>query len=134
MKKISKNQIQEFNDNGFIIFKDIIDVNKLKKIESIYKNIFNGYYQTEIVPDKVKWKPKRDSLNIPRSLCNVWKSDKNIAKLVCSKTISSIAGQLMKWSSVRVNQDSLIWLVPKAGCVNFHRIILTKIGIHLVML
>ncbi len=121
MKKISKNQIKEFNDNGFLIIKDIIDISKLKKINSIYKKIFNGHYQTEIVPDKVKWKPNRDSLSIPRSLCNVWKSNKNIAQVVCSKTISSIAGQLMNWNSVRLNQDSLIWLVPKAGCVNFHQ-------------
>ena len=121
MEKISNNQIEQFNDQGFIIFEDVIDRKKLKRVELTYKKIFDGHYQTEILPDKVKWKSKRDSSKIPRSLCNVWKSDKEIAKLVCAKTISSIAGQLMKWNSVRLNQDSLIWLVPKAGCVNFHQ-------------
>ena len=118
MKKISKNQIKEFYDNGFLIIKDIIDINKLKKINSIYKKIFNGHYQTEIAPDKIKWKPNRDSPSIPRSLCNVWKSDKNIAQVVCSKTISSIAGQLMNWNSVRLNQDSLITVVGASGIVS----------------
>jgi len=121
MVKISTNQIQQYNDDGFTIIEDIINIKKLKKVESKYKKIFNGYYQTEILPDKVKWKPNRDSNNIPRSLCNVWKSDTDVAKIVCTEIISSIAGQLMKWDSVRLNQDSLIWLVPKAGCVNFHQ-------------
>ena len=27
----------------------------------------------------------------------------------------------MNWNSTRLNQDSIIWVAPKAGCVNFHQ-------------
>ena len=51
MEKISNNQIEQFNDQGFIIFEDIIDRKKLKRVELTYKKIFDGHYQTEILPD-----------------------------------------------------------------------------------
>ena len=73
------------------------------------------------MPDKIKWKKNRDKNNIPRSLCNVWKSNKNIAKVVLSRNLGEIAGKLMGWNSTRLNQDSIIWLTPKAGSINFHQ-------------
>ena len=116
-----KNKINEFYKNGFVIFEDIINKRDLKKIESSYKDLFNEKYQTGVVPDKIKWKKKRDKNNIPRSLCNVWKSDKNIAKVVLSKSLGKIAANLMGWKSTRLNQDSIIWVTPNAGCINFHQ-------------
>jgi ectoine hydroxylase-related dioxygenase (phytanoyl-CoA dioxygenase family) len=116
-----KNKIKEFHENGFVIFEDIINKRDLKKIKNTYKDLFNEKYQTGVVPDKIKWKKKRDKNNIPRSLCNVWKSDKNIAKIVLSRSLGKIAAKLMSWKSTRLNQDSLIWVTPKAGCINFHQ-------------
>ncbi len=121
MDKTLKNKIKEFNKKGFVVFENVIKKHYLKSINSSYKKIFEGNYQTDVVPDKIKWKPGRDPKNIPRSLCNVWKSDKKIAKVVLLKSISLLAGRLMGWKSVRLNQDSIIWVVPGAGCVNFHQ-------------
>ena len=116
-----KNKVNEFYKNGFVVFENVIDKNDLKKIQNTYKDIFNEKYQTGVVPDKIKWKKNRDKNNIPRSLCNVWKSNKNIAKVVLSRNLGEIAGKLMGWNSTRLNQDSIIWLTPKAGSINFHQ-------------
>ena len=116
-----KNYINKFKKDGFVVFKNIVKLSELKKIEKNYKKIFNGKYSTNVVPDKIKWKPNRDKKNIPRSLCNVWKSDKDVAKIVLSKTLGKLAAQLMSWNSTRLNQDSIIWVTPKAGCINFHQ-------------
>ncbi len=121
MKKILKNKIYEFNDNGFIIFENIIDKKDLKKIELNFKKNFYGKHDTSIIPDKIKWKPGRDQLDTPRSLCNVWKSDLNIAKVVLSNDLGYLASKLMNWKNTRLNQDSIIWLPPKCGSVNFHQ-------------
>lgn len=116
-----KNLIDEFEQNGFVIVEDVIKKKDLLKVNKSYKKIFNGSYNTNVVPDKIKWKPGRDKNNIPRSLCNVWKSNKDVAKIVLSKDIGNLAAKLMNWKNIRLNQDSLIWLTPNAGCVNFHQ-------------
>ena len=121
MNNIIKKKIDIFKNDGFVVFENILDKKRLGKVEKNFKNIFYEKYSTNVVPDKIKWKSGRDPKNIPRSLCNVWKSDNDIARIVCSEKISHIAAQLMNWNSVRLNQDSLIWLVPNAGCVNFHQ-------------
>ena len=110
MRDINKEDRNIFFKNGYLIVNNIIDTKLLKKVENNYKKIFLGTYSTEVVPDKIKWKKNRDPNNIPRSLCNVWKSDVGVAKIVLLKQISKIAGQLMGWKSTRLNQDSLIWV------------------------
>ena len=121
MKDINKKDRDIFFKNGYLTVNNIIDTKLLKKVESNYKKIFSGAYSTGVVPDKIKWKQNRDPNNIPRSLCNVWKSDIGVAKIVLLKEISKIAGQLMGWKSTRLNQDSLIWVSPGSGCVNYHQ-------------
>ena len=121
MKNINKKDRDIFFKNGYLTIKNVVDVKLLKKVESNYRKIFSGTYSTGVVPDKIKWKQNRDPNNIPRSLCNVWKSDISVAKIVLLKEISKIAGQLMGWKSTRLNQDSLIWVSPGSGCVNYHQ-------------
>ena len=73
------------------------------------------------MPDKIKWVYGRDKNNIPRSVCNAWKSDYDVARVVLSKKIGELVASLQNWTSTRLNQDSLIWVVPGAGSVAFHQ-------------
>jgi ectoine hydroxylase-related dioxygenase (phytanoyl-CoA dioxygenase family) len=118
---ITKEQKLFFDTNGFIEIKNVINKNLLKTIKKKYKKIFDGVYETGVVPDKIKWVKGRDPNNIPRSLCNVWKSDNDVKKLVTSKIIGQYAAELSGWKKTKLNQDSLIWVVPKAGVVSFHQ-------------
>lgn len=118
---LTKEQFFFFDNNGFLELENVLDINLLKKIKKKYKKIFNGEYETGIVPDKIKWVKGRDPNNIPRSLCNVWKSDSDIKKLVTSEIIGRYAAELSGWKKTKLNQDSLIWVVPNAGVVSFHQ-------------
>jgi len=118
---INKEQKKFFDINGFIEIKNVIKIKLLKKIRKKCEKIFNGQYETGVVPDKIKWVSGRDPNKIPRSLCNVWKSDKDVKKLVTSKIIGQYAAELSGWKKTKLNQDSLIWVVPKAGAVSFHQ-------------
>ena len=113
--------IKKFDENGFIEIKKLIDLKDLNKIKKKYKKIFDGKYSTDVVPDKIKWVKGRDANDIPRSLCNVWKSEIDIAKIVLSAKIGEAAAKLSRWKSTKLNQDSLIWVPPKAGTVTFHQ-------------
>ena len=120
-KKQLNKKVIEFNKNGFVIFPNFLNLKDLNKIKKKYKKIFfDGKYETGIIPDKIKWVKDRDPNNVPRSVCNAWKSDHDVARVVLSEKISKFAAILSSWNSTRLNQDSLIWVVPKAGTVAFH--------------
>lgn len=110
-----------FNEKGFVEFENFFTNKEFIKIKSKYKKIFNGTYETGVIPDKVKWIPGQHKNNIPRSVCNAWKSDYDVAKVVLSEKLGKITSLITGWKSVKVNQDSLIWVVPKAGSVAFHQ-------------
>ena len=124
-KNFTKSQLKEkkefFNKNGFVIFENVLNKNDLNKVRKKYKKIFKGHYETGVVPDKIKWVYGRDKNNIPRSVCNAWKSDYDVARVVLSKKIGELVASLQNWTSTRLNQDSLIWVVPGAGSVAFHQ-------------
>ncbi len=125
IKNFTRNQLKEkkdfFNKNGFVIFENVLNKNELNKVRKKYKKIFKGHYETGVVPDKIKWVYGRDKNNIPRSVCNAWKSDYDVARVVLSKKIGQLVASLQNWNSTRLNQDSLIWVVPGAGSVAFHQ-------------
>ena len=124
-KNFTKSQLKEkkefFNKNGFVVFENVLSKNDLNKVRKKYKKIFKGHYETGVVPDKIKWVYGRDKNNIPRSVCNAWKSDYDVARVVLSKKIGQLVASLQNWASTRLNQDSLIWVVPGAGSVAFHQ-------------
>ena len=125
IKNFTRNQLKRkkefFNKNGFVIFENVLNKNELNKVRKKYKKIFKGHYETGVVPDKIKWVYGRDKNNIPRSVCNAWKSDYDVARVVLSKKIGQLVASLQNWNSTRLNQDSLIWVVPGAGSVAFHQ-------------
>tara|TARA_B100001250_G_C19759574_1_gene771788 strand:- start:206 stop:952 length:747 start_codon:yes stop_codon:yes gene_type:complete len=111
---------QSFKNNGFIEIRNVIDDRLIKKVADRSKKVFSGKFSTKIKPDKIWWK-KGDSKNIPRLISNAWRADDEIASLVLSKKISKIAALLMGWKSVKVNEDSLIWVPPKCLGLRFHK-------------
>lgn len=121
MEKITLDQKKKFKKNGFLIVKNCLDKNLLKKIDKTKKKFFELKYETGIFPDKIKWTfNERDKKSV-RSQCNIWKADRIFAKIALSKEIGKISSKLMGWNGTRLNQDSLIWVMPNSGGVNFHQ-------------
>ena len=118
---ITKKEIDKFHTDGFIIFENIIDPKVAKEAVSRFTPLFSGDFETGIQPDKIKWLKGRDSEDAPRSMCNVWKSDRTIAKITLDEKIGEIAATLMGWSGTRANQDNAIWIPPSAGRICHHQ-------------
>jgi phytanoyl-CoA hydroxylase len=121
MTDINLSQKKFFNTYGFLIVKNCLDKSLLKKIDKIKKNFFKLKYETGIFPDKIKWIYSSQDKKSVRSQCNIWKGSKLFAKIVLSPVIGKISSKLMGWSGTRLNQDSLIWVMPNSGGVNFHQ-------------
>ena len=98
-----------------MIFENILNKNELKSINKNIKNIFKCKYSTGVVPDKIKWK-FGSIIIIFQDLYVTYGNQITVAKIVLNNKIAKIAGFLMKWQSTRLNQDSIIWVVPNAGC------------------
>ena len=123
MKKkitLSKDDKNFFKKNGYLIYKNYLNKDKIKSIKVKIPKIFDGYYDTGISPDKVKW-DKFNKKKIPRQLCNVWKSNKSLRNIITNRSLAEIAAKLMGWSGIKLGQDSLMWVPPLNGGVSMHQ-------------
>ena len=59
--------------------------------------------------------------NCTRQICNGWKSDHAIARVVLREEIGRCCAQLMNWPGARINQDNVIWKPPGASPLGFHQ-------------
>ena len=56
-----------------------------------------------------------------RQICNVWKSDNLIRKIVCNDTIGLIASKLMGWQGARLVQDNILWKPSGGKTLGYHQ-------------
>ena len=113
IKNFTKNQLKEkkefFHKNGFVVFENVLNKNELNKVRKKYKKIFQGHYETGVVPDKIKWIYGRDKNNVPRSVCNAWKSDYDVARVVLSKKIGKLCNNNRKKINTLVQH--IVWKI-----------------------
>ncbi len=118
---VSQENIESFNQNGFLVINNFIDTDLVEKIKSRFIPIFKGEFETGIVPDEWNWKEGRDSNDLTRQVCNAWKSDSIVKLIVCNPKVGEICSKLMKWSGARIVQDNLLWKNPGAKSLGYHQ-------------
>ena len=118
---IGKKEIERFNEEGFLIFENFLDADLTRSAIQRFEPIFCGEFETGVLPDKVKWLKGRDPDGVPRSMCNIWKADRGLAKLALSEKIGRVAAEIMGWPGTRCNQDFIMWVPPGAGTISFHQ-------------
>ncbi len=118
---ITEKHVEQFNRDGFILFDEFIDRNEVNRALGRFDDIFDGKFETGVLPDKVKWLKGRDPEGVPRSMCNIWKADRVLAKVVLAEQIGRAAALLMGWQGTRCNQDFIMWVPPGAGTICMHK-------------
>ena len=119
--KLNSNLIDEFNKNGFLILDKFIDLKYLDKLRNRFAPLFRGDFETRIEPDEWNWRFGRDPEDVTRQICNAWKSDNLIRKLVCNKIVGKFCSSLMNWNGARLIQDNILWKPPKAKTLGYHQ-------------
>jgi len=119
--KLSKNSIDDFNKNGFLILDKFIDSKYLDNLKDKFEPLFRGEFETGIEPDEWNWKFGRDPDDVTRQICNAWKSDTLIQKIVCHKVVGEICSRLMNWSGARLIQDNVLWKPPGGKTLGYHQ-------------
>ena len=118
---LNSNLLEEFNQNGFIILDEFIDLQYLDKLKDRIEPLFKGEFETGIEPDEWNWKSGRDSNDVTRQICNAWKSDNLIKKIVCNSIIGECVSKLMGWKGARLLQDNVLWKPPLGRSLLFHQ-------------
>ena len=122
IKKINlTNEIDSFNNNGFIIFDKFLLEENIEILKNRFDDLFDGKFENTIEPDELNWKKNLSDPNATRQICNVWKSDNFIRKIVCNKTIGLIASKLMGWQGARLAQDNILWKPSGEKTLGYHQ-------------
>jgi len=122
IKKINlTNEIDSFNNNGFIIFDKFLLEENIEILKNRFDDLFDGKFENTIEPDEWNWKKTLSDPSATRQICNVWKSDNPIRKIVCNETIGLIASKLMGWQGARLVQDNILWKPSGGKTLGYHQ-------------
>ena len=119
--EINKDLKKKFEDDGYLILPQFLDTNKISSIADKFANLFSGIFETGIEPDEWNWKKGRDPNNITRQICNGWKSDSNIKKIVTHQLLGKACAELMGWTGSRLLQDNVLWKPPGGKTLAYHQ-------------
>jgi len=119
--EISEEQIETFNQDGFIVVDRIISDEAVEQLRERYDLLFKGEWETGLVPDEVNWKEGRDDPNMTRQICNAWKSDRYVAQIILNPKIGLACAQLGGWPGTRISQDNVLMKAPGGKALGFHQ-------------
>ena len=118
---LNRNLLEDFKQNGFLVLDEFIDLQYLDKLRERIEPLFQGEFETGIEPDEWNWKYGRDPNDVTRQICNAWKSDNLIKKIVCNSIIGECVSKLMGWKGARLLQDNVLWKPPLGKSLLFHQ-------------
>jgi phytanoyl-CoA hydroxylase len=118
---LTEEQAATFASDGFVVVDRIIDPALAARAVSRYEDLFSGQFETGLYPDEWNWKAGRDPDDLTRQICNAWKSDREIARIVLRDDIGRACAQLGGWPGVRLSQDNVLWKPPGGRALGFHQ-------------
>ena len=119
--EINKDLKKKFEDDGYLILPQFLEINKIDNLADNFDNLFSGIFETGIEPDEWNWKKGKDPNNITRQICNAWKSDSNIKKIVTHQLLGRACAELMGWTGSRLLQDNVLWKPPGGKTLAYHQ-------------
>tara|TARA_B100000530_G_C15854299_1_gene446617 strand:- start:67 stop:906 length:840 start_codon:yes stop_codon:yes gene_type:complete len=119
--QIDNNLKKQFQDNGYLILDKFLETDKVKNISEKFKDLFSGVFETGLEPDEWNWKEGRDPNDVTRQICNGWKSDLSIKKIVTHKLLGKSCSELMDWIGARLLQDNILWKPPGGKTLAYHQ-------------
>ena len=112
---------QYFRDHGFVVVEQFVPKNLRLAAARRFDALFRGEFETGIQPDEWNWREGVSPPDHTRQICNGWKSDRAIARLVLREEVGRACAELMQWPGSRINQDNVIWKPPGAKALGFHQ-------------
>jgi 2-oxoglutarate-dependent dioxygenase len=121
MIDLSPDQIARFREDGFLIVDRLIDPAEADQVRARYEPLFRGEFPTGIEPDEWNWREGRDAADRTRQICNGWKADPAIARVVLRADVGRACATLADWPGARIQVDNVLWKPPGARSLGFHQ-------------
>ena len=121
MVQLTATQIEQFNTDGFLILAHFLSAEEVAAARARFEPLFRGEFETGLYPDEWNWRAGRDPPDRTRQICNGWKSDRTIARIVLKEEIGRLCATLAGWPGARIGQDNVLWKPPGAKALGFHQ-------------
>ncbi len=121
MTDFSRKDKQCFQQDGFLVVDSLIDVDRLPVLQQAFEDLFCGKFETGLRPDEVNWQQADGDPERTRQICNGWKANRDIARVVLDESLGRKIAQLSGWSGVRIMIDNVIWKPPGTKSLGFHQ-------------
>ena len=121
MVAITPAQIERFRNDGFLVLPQLLSTDEVAEARARFEPLFRGEFDTGLYPDEWNWREGHDPPDRARQICNGWKSDRTIARIVLKEEIGRICATLAGWEGARIGQDNVIWKPPGATPLGFHQ-------------
>lgn len=121
MITLTPRELERFRDDGFIVHDRFLSSDEIELARARFEPLFRGEFETGLYPDEWNWCEGRDPPDRTRQICNGWKSDRAIARIVLKEEIGRVCATLNGWSGARIAQDNVLWKPPGAKPLGFHQ-------------
>ena len=102
MLELRSAQIEQFNTDGFLILDRFLSAEEVAAARSRFERLFRGEFETGLYPDEWNWRAGRDPSDLTRQICNGWKSDRTIGRIVLKEEIGQLCATLAGWPGARI--------------------------------
>ncbi len=110
-----------FDRDGFLIVDRLIDPAMLPRLHQAFEDLFRGRFETGVRPDEVNWQYDDGDPDKTRQICNGWKANRDIARVVLDASLGRAIGELAGWPGVRIMIDNVLWKPPATKSLGFHQ-------------
>jgi ectoine hydroxylase-related dioxygenase (phytanoyl-CoA dioxygenase family) len=121
MIDLSSRDHDSFNDDGFLVVGKLIEPALIPGLHQAFTDLFSGNFETGVRPDEVNWQQATGDPALSRQICNGWKANRAIARVVLAEPIARAIAALAGWTGVRVMIDNIIWKPPATKSLGFHQ-------------
>jgi ectoine hydroxylase-related dioxygenase (phytanoyl-CoA dioxygenase family) len=121
MLEISEAQVAEFQGDGFLIVERIIDDTTVDVLRRCFDEVFRGEFETGVTPDEVNWQFGSGDPSLTRQICNGWKANKDIARVVTREDFGRAIAKLGGWPGTRLMIDNVLWKPPGTRPLGYHQ-------------
>ncbi len=121
MLEISDEQVESFRDDGFLRCEEILETEAIEPLRRSFEHLFRGEFETGVTPDEVNWQEGIGDPTLTRQICNGWRADRTIARVVMRADFGRAIARLGGWPGTRIMIDNVLWKPPGARSLGYHQ-------------
>ena len=121
MRTLGEQDQSNYLQDGFLIIDQLIAGSTLPRLHRAFDDLFQGKFETGVRPDEVNWQAQAGDPGLTRQICNGWKANRDIARVVLDQALGKQIAELAGWQGVRIMIDNVLWKPPAAKSLGFHQ-------------